>query len=51
VKEHQAVLDMIDQKLLPNAQDAEVKMFLTEVRGKVAMHLQHAQALQSKMQK
>lgn len=51
VKEHQAVLDMIDQKLLPNAQDAEVKMFLAEVRGKVAMHLQHAQELQSKMQK
>lgn len=51
VKEHQAVLDMIDQKLLPNAQDAEVKIFLTEVRGKVAMHLQHAQDLQSTMQK
>ncbi|HEX3344590.1 MAG TPA: DUF4142 domain-containing protein, partial [Polyangiaceae bacterium] len=51
VKEHQAVLDMIDQKLVPDAQDAEVKTFLTEVRAKVAMHLRHAEELQTKMQK
>jgi putative membrane protein len=51
VKEHQAVLDMIDQKLLPNAKSAEVKAFLTEVRPKIAMHLQHAQDLQTALQK
>jgi putative membrane protein len=51
VKEHQAVLDMIDQKLLPDAKSPDVKAFLTEVRPKIAMHLQHAQQLQSAMQK
>jgi putative membrane protein len=49
VKEHQAVLDVIDQKLLPSAKDPDVKAFLTEVRTKVAMHLQHAQDLQNAM--
>jgi putative membrane protein len=51
VKEHQAVLDMIDQKLIPNAKSAGVKAFLAEVRPKIAMHLQHAQDLQAAMQK
>jgi putative membrane protein len=51
VKEHQAVLDVIDQKLLPNAKNPDVKAFLTEVRPKIAMHLQHAQDLQSALQK
>ncbi|MDP9034691.1 MAG: DUF4142 domain-containing protein [Myxococcota bacterium] len=51
VKEHQAVLDTIDQKLLPSAKNADVKAFLTEVRPKIAMHLQHAQDLQKKMAK
>jgi putative membrane protein len=51
VKEHQALLDSLDQKLLPNAQDADVKAFLTDVRATVAMHLQHAQNLQNKLMK
>jgi putative membrane protein len=51
VKEHQAVLDMIDQKLIPNAKSAGVKAFLAEVRPKIAMHLRHAQDLQTTMQK
>jgi putative membrane protein len=51
VKEHQAVLEVIDQKLLPSAKDPEVKAFLAEVRPKIAMHLQHAQDLQNAMQK
>jgi len=46
VKEHQAVLDLIDQHLLPNAKEAAVKTFITSVRAKVAMHLEHAQSLQ-----
>ena len=49
VKEHRAVLDLIDGKLLPDAKDADVKAFLAEVRPKVAQHLQHAQDLQSAM--
>ena len=51
VKEHQAVLDMIDQQLLPSAKGADLKDFLTEVRSKVATHLQHAQDLQAAMSK
>jgi putative membrane protein len=51
VKEHQAVLDLIDQQLLPNAKDANVKTFVTGVRAKVAMHLQHARELQAAMAK
>ncbi len=51
IKEHQAVLDTIDQKLLPNAKNADVKAYLTEVRSKVSMHLQHAQMLQTDLAK
>jgi putative membrane protein len=51
VKEHQAVLDMIDQKLLPNAKNPNLIAFLNEVRPKIAKHLQHAQDLQSALQK
>ena len=51
VKEHQAVLDTIDQKLLPAAKNADVKAFLSEVRPKIAMHLQHAQDVQKEMSK
>jgi putative membrane protein len=51
VKEHQAVLDVIDQKLLPNAKSPDLIAFLNEVRPKIAMHLQHAQDLQSALQK
>lgn len=51
VKEHQAVLDTIDQKLAPAAQNPDLKAYLTAVRPKIAMHLQHAQDLQKKMTK
>jgi putative membrane protein len=50
VKEHQKVLDMIDQKLMPSATAADLKAYLTEVRASVSMHLQHAQDLQKEMQ-
>ncbi|HEX3770601.1 MAG TPA: DUF4142 domain-containing protein [Polyangiaceae bacterium] len=46
VKEHQAVLDTIDQKLVPGAQNADVKAYLADVRTAVATHLQHAKDLQ-----
>jgi putative membrane protein len=51
VKEHQAVLDLIDQQLLPDAKDADVKTFVTGVRAKVAKHLHHAQELQAALAK
>ena len=43
---HQAVLDAIDNTLIPNAQNAELKTLLTQVRPAFAGHLQHAQTLQ-----
>jgi putative membrane protein len=49
VKEHQTVLDTIDQKLSPNAKNPDLKSYLTDVRAAVAMHLQHAKDLQSAM--
>jgi putative membrane protein len=50
VKEHQEVLDTIDQKLVPNAHNASVKAYLAEVRPKIAMHLKHARDLQKQME-
>lgn len=49
VKEHQAVLDMLDQKLIPGATNSDLKCYLGEVRAKVVMHLQHARDLQQTM--
>jgi putative membrane protein len=46
---HQTVLDAIDQTLLPNAQNAELRQLLTEVRPAIAAHLEHAKQLQTKM--
>ncbi len=49
VREYRAVLDAMDQKLIPNAKDAEVKAYLAEVRPKLAMHLEHAEKLQNEL--
>jgi putative membrane protein len=43
---HQAVLDAIDQTLIPGAQDAELKALLQQTRPAVAAHLEHARQLQ-----
>ena len=51
VKEHETVLDLIDQKLLPSVQSSEVKALLAEVRPKIMMHLEHARALETAMKK
>jgi putative membrane protein len=45
-KGHQDVLDLIDSKLMPAAQNAQVKTFLTDTRKVVADHLAKAKALQ-----
>ncbi|HEY3593253.1 MAG TPA: DUF4142 domain-containing protein [Polyangiaceae bacterium] len=42
VKEHQAVLDTIDHRLLPNAKSDDVKTLLQAVRSKVDSHLKEA---------
>jgi putative membrane protein len=51
VREHQAVLDTLDQKLIPTAQDPGVKSYLLTIRAAVASHLQHAEDLQRALQK
>ena len=39
---HQQVLDAIDQMLVPNAQNAELKALIVKVRPAIAAHLEHA---------
>jgi putative membrane protein len=51
VREHQSVLDTLDQKLIPTAQDANVKSYLLTTRAAVASHLQHSEELQRDLQK
>lgn len=51
VKEHQAVLDALDKKLIPAATRADVKVYLKAVREKVAAHLAHALDLQATLAK
>ena len=46
---HQTVLDAIDQTLIPNADNAELKGLLEQVRPAIAAHLQHAQQIQTKV--
>jgi putative membrane protein len=46
VKEHQAVLDLIDKQLLPNAKSADVKSMLQALRPKIEGHLKEAQEIQ-----
>jgi len=49
VEYHQSVLDAIDQTLIPNAQNAELKALLQQVRPAVAAHLDMAKALVAKL--
>jgi putative membrane protein len=46
---HQQVLDAIDQTLIPNAQNPELRALLEQTRPAVAAHLQHAQQIQSSL--
>ena len=50
VEYHQTVLDAIDQTLIPNAQNTELKALLTQVRPAVAAHLEMAKGIQAKLQ-
>jgi putative membrane protein len=47
---HQKVLDSLDQTLIPNAQNAEMKNALTQARAKVEAHLNRARDIQTKLQ-
>jgi putative membrane protein len=44
---HQAVLDAIDQTLIPNAKNAELKALLVQTRPAIAAHLAHAKQIQA----
>jgi len=50
VEYHQTVLQAIDGTLIPNAQNAELKALLQQVRPAVAAHLQMAQDIQKELQ-
>jgi len=49
VKEHQAVIDLIDKQLMPNAKSADVKSLLQAIRPKVEGHLKDAELLRKNL--
>jgi putative membrane protein len=46
---HEAVLGAIDQVLIPNAKNEELKALIEKVRPAIDAHLQHAKSIQSKL--
>ncbi|HEX2079499.1 MAG TPA: DUF4142 domain-containing protein [Longimicrobium sp.] len=46
---HQAVLDAIDQTLIPSATSGELKALLQQTRPAVEAHLQHARQIQARL--
>lgn len=48
---HQAVADAIDNVLIPNAKNAELKALIVKVRPAFSAHLEHAKSLQQSMTK
>ena len=46
---HQAVLDAIDQTLIPSAQNAELRALLEQTRPAIQAHLDHARQLQTSL--
>jgi len=46
---HQAVLDQLDNTLIPSAQNAELKELLQKARPTIQAHLDHAKSLKSKL--
>ena len=48
---HTAVLDAVDNTLIPGAQNAELKALLVKVRPAFAAHLEHAKMIQASLSK
>jgi putative membrane protein len=46
---HRSVLDALDDTLIPNARNAELKALLVKVRPAFVAHLEHAKQLQSSL--
>lgn len=51
VEYHQAVIDAMDQTLIPNAKNDELKALLVKVRPAFVAHLDHAKQIQAKLGK
>lgn len=51
VSYHEAVLDVLDKTLIPNARNAELKGLLESVRPVIAAHLEHAKMVQAQLKK
>ncbi|MGE0615033.1 MAG: DUF4142 domain-containing protein [Bacteriovoracia bacterium] len=49
IQAHQEALKTIDEKLIPTVKSAELRKLLTEIRPKVAAHLDHAKDLKRKL--
>jgi putative membrane protein len=48
---HEAVLQAVDETLIPSAQNAELKGLLIKVRPAIAAHLDHAKHIQAELSK
>jgi len=48
---HEAVLDMLDKTLIPNAQNADLKSLLESVKPAFQAHLDHAKQVQATLSK
>jgi putative membrane protein len=48
---HEAVIKAVDQDLIPNAQNQELKALLVKVRPAFVAHLEHAKSLQAALGK
>jgi putative membrane protein len=46
---HRLVIDAVDKTLIPNAQNAELKATLVNVRPALVAHLEHAEQLQAEL--
>jgi putative membrane protein len=46
---HKLVIDAVDKTLIPNAQNAELKAALVNVRPALVAHLQHAEQIQAEL--
>jgi putative membrane protein len=46
---HQSVIDALDQTLIPNAQNAELKSLLVQTRPAFVSHLEHARHVQGEL--
>lgn len=49
VKDHAAALQLLDQRLIPQATNPQLRQYLEATRANVAQHLKQAQAVQNQL--